>query len=187
MVRDRRAALAAALVLALVVVLELLPALSLDFAGDDFELLSLARIGGFSPHALVLPHRGSFVKPVLNAVWAVCTALFGANPGTWYTLALLVHLLDAALLGVLAYRLAAIRGGPGAAAEPAADTSAATGGGRGFARAPQLTGLLTAGVWAVHDRLSEPVFSIASLNHSVTFAFYLAALLAAASSIATRA
>ena len=95
MARDRAAALAAALVLALVVVLEFLPALSLGFAGDDFELISLARIGGFAPDALVLPHRGAFVKPVLNALWAACAALFGANAGAWYTLALLVHLLNA--------------------------------------------------------------------------------------------
>src|SRR5580765_7898902 len=98
MAHERRAVLAAALVLALVVLLEFLPALSLTFTGDDFELLSLARIGGFDPRALVLPHRGAFVKPVLNALWASCASLFGASPGPWYTLALLVHLLDATLL-----------------------------------------------------------------------------------------
>jgi hypothetical protein len=206
MVRDRRAAIAAALVLALVVVLEFLPALSLGFAGDDFELLSLARIGGFAPSALVLPHRGAFVKPVLNAAWAACASLFGANAGAWYTLALLVHLLDATLLGLLACRLAAAWGGSGvagagnaslAAAGPSAAPVTGTraeaaggrgeaGDGRGFPHAPVLTGLFTALLWAVHDRLSEPIFSIASLNHSLSFGFYLAAMLAAVAAIATR-
>lgn len=192
MARDRRAALAAALVLALLVVLEFLPALSLSFAGDDFELISLARIGGFSPRALALPHRGAFVKPVLNAAWAGLTALFGASAGLWYTVALLVHLLDAALLGLLAWRLAEAWSGSGAA--DARDASRGPGANRDDPhpadRRPwspsALTGLLTAFVWAVHDRLSEPVFSIASLNHSLTFGLYLAALLAAARALSAR-
>src|SRR5262249_3058459 len=41
-----------------------------------------------------------------------------------------------------------------------------------------LCGLATALIWGVHDRLAEPVFSIASLNHSLTFTLYLAAMLA---------
>src|SRR5262245_25451253 len=185
MARARCATLAAAHVLARVVVLEFLPALSLGFAGDDFELLSLARIGGFSPRALVLPHRGAFVKPVLNAAWAAGAALFGASAGAWYTLALLVHLLDALLLGLLACRIARIWDGsdtpPRGGMRPAPDAAPwglPTG---------SWTGLLTALVWSIHDRLSEPVFSIASLNHSLTFALYMAALLAAATAMETRA
>jgi len=176
MVRDRRAALAAALGIALVVLLEFLPALSLPFMGDDFELLSLARIAGASPRALVLPHRGAFVKPVLNVAWSASARLLGSNAGLWYTLALLVHLLDAALLGLLACRLSAQWAAP---EDPAGEPGA-----RASPISPALTGLLTALIWAVHDRLSEPVFSIASLNHSLTFALYLFAMLAAAAAIA---
>src|SRR5262249_2798553 len=40
-----------------------------------------------------------------------------------------------------------------------------------------LTAFAAVMVWAVHDRLAEPLFSIAAWNHSLAFFFYLASLL----------
>src|SRR5436309_6247240 len=110
--REERAAGAGALLLAIFLFFEFAPALSLSFVGDDFELFSLARIGGFSPLALFVPHRGGFVKPVLNIAWATLAAVFGPRPAPWHATLLAVHLLDAALLGLMGARLSASwRGG----------------------------------------------------------------------------
>ena len=53
--------------LAVFLLVQFAPALSLSFAGDDFELLSLARISGLRGAAIASPRRGLFVKPVMSA------------------------------------------------------------------------------------------------------------------------
>lgn len=166
--RSRQIALAGILALASILVAEYLPSLGLGFAGDDFELIALARIGGFHPAALLIPHRSFFVKPVMSAAWALFTALFGARPPAWYGLSFGVHLLNAALLGFLAARLSALW-------TKRTSTSENLSSG-GDAHCDILTGLSAATLWSVHDRLAEPLFSISSLNHSLTFLFYLVAL-----------
>src|SRR5438093_6656044 len=123
--REKRAAGAVALLLAILLLFEFAPALSLSFAGDDFELFSLARIGGFSPLALFVPHRGGFVKPILNVAWATLAASFGPRPAPWYATLLAVHLLDAALLGLLGARLSASWRDRGSASSPSSSTGRA--------------------------------------------------------------
>jgi len=147
--------------LAVFLLVQFAPALSLSFAGDDFELLSLARISGLRGAAIASPRRGLFVKPVMSATWALLVRLFGAHPAPWFAVCLATHLTNAALLGLLARQLAK-SWSRGRAVEPG--TAA-------------WMGLGTVAIWAVHDRLSEPVYSISAWNHSLAFAFYLAALL----------
>lgn len=175
----RRLAWIGGVALGLVVTAEFAAALSFGFAGDDFELFALARIGGFHPAALFVPHRTLFVKPVLNAAWASFAWVFGARPALWYGLGLAVHLVNTALLGLLASRLCAQWSG--ALANPH-DCPL-----RRPDRRAVLTGLAAAGVWAVHDRLAEPLFSLSSLNHSLTFTVYLLSLLACLRALRTGA
>ncbi len=180
---QRAVARLGALALALILVTEFAPVLSHSFAGDDFELLSLAWIGGFSPAALFVPHRGVFLKPVMNAAWALLLPVLGASPAAWHGFGIAIHLLNAALLGSFAARLSSVWPSP-------AHASSSRAGGQTFAKArltDPVTGLSTAGLWAVHDRLAEPVSSIASLNHSLTFVLYLLALLAILRALASRA
>src|SRR5262245_15918125 len=181
---ERRRAYAWSLVLAALLIAELSPALSLPFIGDDFELFSLARIGRFSPEALFVPHRGFFLKPVMNASWAVLVRVMGTNTFAWYALALAIHVTNALLLAALGAALlrrvgrVTPRGGdsipPTRAAGQVAppETSAASPPGAQVMSPqvavslsphglPFLAGLIGAGIWAVHDRLLEPVFSLA--------------------------
>src|SRR6059036_1172797 len=80
------------------------PTLSLFFAGDDFELLSLARIGGLHGALIPSPHRGMFVKPIMSLAWVLLASLFGADPPPWFAACMATHLLNAALLGLLEKR-----------------------------------------------------------------------------------
>ena len=173
---------------AALLVWQLAPALRLGFCGDDFELLALARTGGFAGAVLPAPERGMFAKPVVSAVWAALLPLFGLDTRAWFSCLIATHLLDAAIFGWLVARL--MRGWiePVAPAPPSAGTavSAAPAASSASAISARWAGLAAAVVWAVHDRLLEPVFSLAAWNHSLAFATMLAALLLLEAALAHR-
>jgi len=157
----------AALVLVGAIVWWARPAQPLDFTGDDFELIAMARIGGLPGAVLDAPNRGTFVKPAMNALWAVLLPAIGTDPERWHWVLLATHAACALVLGMLA---AALARGLGAA--PPARAAAC-----GFA---------AAALWGLHDRLGEPLRSVAAWNHSFTFLATVCALLALEAALARR-
>ena len=175
--RERAVFVALCVLLSAFLLVQFAPALSQAFSGDDFELLSLARTGGLRRSILPAPRRGMFIKPLMSAVWALAAALLGPAARGYYALLLATHLANALLLGLLAASLERCWGSP----EPA-NPGPLPPGALGSAA---WTGLATAAIWAAHDRLAEPLYSISAWNHSLTFTLYLSALLCLLGSLRT--
>ncbi len=123
-----------------------LPLLRVYFSGEDFQFVQFAASG----KAFYEPAQNLFYRPLPNLLWQLDYALWGLHAGGYHLTNLLLHALNAVLVGLLGRRLGLGRAGAG----------------------------LAAGVFALHPLHTEPVAWLAARPDLAATALAMLSLLA---------